>query len=182
MSHFNNLAIDEMNKQKGEFIMFGGSDNKPTTGPEKFAGLKPGTYAVTLSDVNTGTRDDGSQYWSIDLTTEDGKEFKHWIQCEESEYKDEQKVYNGIASQMEALMIYDAIGTHDTLSGFVQKAIDVVYQLKGKTIEFEILKYKIDGKEGVWGKITGFLDTPNAAIQKMDVATTANNDTSEIPF
>lgn len=159
--------------------MFGGNENKPVQN-EKFAGIGIGAHAVTITDVTTGTRDDGTQYWSVDLSTTDGKEFKHWINCEPSEYKDETKIYNSIARQMEALMIYDAIGTHETLSAFVQKAIDVTYSLKGKTVEFTVKKWKIEDKEGLWGEFTGFLDTPNAAVQKMPE--TANKDNSEIPF
>ena len=167
--------------------MFGGEANKPSTGDEKFGGLQPGKYSVTMDDMNTGVSDKtGKQYWIMKFTDQSGQTFDHFMPCEETEYKTEEKVYNTIARQADALMIYDAIGEHKTLEAYVQKAIDVFYQLKGKKMEFTIKKWKMEDKEGVWGDITGYLDIPNEAIQKTNVSTTAGapavDANEEIPF
>ena len=148
--------------------MFGGQDNRPSKADEKFAGLPPGSHCVTIDDMVSGVSDKtGNQYWIIKLLTEGGVQFDHFIQCQATEFKSEEKVYNALARQMEALYLYDTIGSHVTLDDYVQKALDVSYQLKGKKVEFTIKPWKMDGKEGVWGEITGFLDIPNEAIQKL---------------
>lgn len=170
--------------------MFGSQDNRPSKADEKYAGLGPGTYSVTLDDMVSGVSDKtGNQYWIIKLLTEGGIQFDHFMPCEASEYKTEEKVYNAVARQMEALYLYDTIGEHETLESYVQKALDVSYQLKGKQIEFTIQQWKMNGKEGVWGEITGYLDTPNEAIQVLPTqqtsapaASAGPNPSEKLPF
>ena len=152
--------------------MFGSKDQKPSKQDAKFAGMEPGVYAVTIDDMISGASDKtGKQYWIIKLLNENNVQFDHYIQCEGTEYRSEEKVFNSLARQMEALMIYDTIGEHETLEGFVQKALDVSYELKGKKVEFTIKPWQFDGKSGVWGEITGFLDIPNSAIQTVPTMT-----------
>lgn len=210
MSHFSNLAIDEQNKiretflvwrfpekfkatksnnQESEGDMFGGDENKPSQNNDKFSGLGAGKHVLYMTDMNSGVSDStGKQYWMIELTKDENTKFNHFINCEPSEYKTEEKVYNSIARQMEALMIYDKIGKHETLESFVQAAIDTTWELKGKKIEFTIKKYKFDDKEGLWGEITGFLDVPNEAVQNAKAASaptdggTSFDTKEEIPF
>lgn len=202
MFHFSNLAIEEQNKirevflvwkmphifncEKGDADMgkFGGKDNKPDSNNDKFSGLGPGQHMVYFNDMNTGISDkSGKQYWIMKFSTEDGKEFDHFMPCEADQYKTEEQVYNKVAKQMEALFIYDTIGEHDKLENFIQAAIDKTYMLKGKKIEYTIQKWKMDNKEGLWGAITGYLDTPNTAIQRGIEGTGSDVDSNEeIPF
>ena len=168
-------------------MSFGGKENRPSQGNnDKFGGLQPGKYAVIFEDMNTGVSDkSGRQYWIMKFKTEEGVKFDHFINCEPSEFKTEEKVYNAIARQMDALMIYDCIGSHDKLESFIQVAIDKTYMLKGKLLEFTIQKWKMDGREGLWGEITGFLDVPNSAIQAtvtQSEAVPGVNESDEIPF
>lgn len=130
--------------------------------------LDPGVHAVTLDDVVSGVSDNtGKQYWILKLSTQGdfSVQFDHFIQCEETEFKSMDKVFKAAAEQMEALFLYDKIGEQPNFESWFNQAIDLTYALKGKTIEFTVKEYNFDGKSGNWGRITGFLDTPNEAVQ-----------------
>ena len=91
------------------------------------------------------------------------------------------------AEQMEALLIYDKIGEKPDFDSWFQEAIDLTYALKGKTIEYTVKDYNFDGKSGNYGRITGFLDIPNEAIQsvpKTDASGPAPgvDESEQIPF
>lgn len=190
MAHFKNQNIDQLNQekqqQKGGVLMFGSEEQKPSNQmSDKFDGLGPGAHAVILKDMNSGVSDkSGKQYWIIELQTPDEKhKFNHFMPCEADEYKTEEQVFKKVAGQMEALGLYETIGAHAKLEDYIQKAINTSYELCGKTIEFTIKKWKMDDREGLWGAITGFLDTPNEAIQKGLVKKEPIVDESEeLPF
>lgn len=168
--------------------MFGGKENRVGASNDKFSGMGPGVYSVIFDDMVTGISDKtGRQYWIMKFINDQDVQFDHFIACEATEYKTEDKVYKALARQMESLHIYDTIGEHEKLESFVQKAIDVTYQLKGKTFEFTIKKWKMEDREGIWGEITGFLDIPNEAIQTMNAMGSTSPDSSvneneKIPF
>lgn len=130
--------------------------------------LDPGQHMVILDDVVSGVSDKtGNTYWIIKMVTENGVQFDHFIQTEETEYKTMDKVFKSAAEQMESLYLYDTIGEQPDFTSWFEKAIDLTYQLKGKKIEYTVSEWNINGKKGTWGKITGFLDMPNEAIQKV---------------
>lgn len=165
--------------------MIGGAKMKPTE--ERRIPLDPGTHVVTLDDVVSGISDkSGQQYWINKLTTESGQQFDHFIQCCETEYKSIDKVFKAASEQMESLMIYDTIGEQSNYEKWFEKAIDLTFALKGKKIEYTVKQWTIDGKSGFWGKITGFVDLPNEAIQvtpKTSTAASASpvDETEQIP-
>lgn len=142
----------------------GGEKMKPQD--DRRIPLDPGTHAVTIDDVVSGVSDKtGNAYWIVKLLTENEVQFDHFIACEETQYKSIDKVFKSASEQMESLLLYDKIGEQESYEKWFEQAIDLTFALKGKKIEYSVQKYKIDGKEGFWGKITGFLDTPNEAVQ-----------------
>lgn len=169
-------------------MAIGGESMKPKD--DERIPLEPGKHSVVIDDVDSGVSDKtGSQYWFLKLS-DSNVQFQHFIGTEETQYKSMDKVFNHAAKQMESLGLYDTIGEQPDYDSWFQKAIDLTFQLKGKSIEYTVQKYKIDGKEGKWGMITGFLDTPNEAIQKFpdNQAPQASgpapgvNENEEIPF
>ena len=160
--------------------MIGGDTMKPINDDRRIP-LDAGTHAVELFDVVSGTSDKtGAAYWIVKLTTNGGKGivFDHFIQCEETEYKTMDKVFKSASSQMDALGLYDTIGECKDHDAWFTKAVDLTYALKGKTIEYTVQDYNFKGKVGTWGKITGFLDTPNDAIQKLSKTGLATDPTA----
>lgn len=146
-------------------MAIGGSAMKPAD--EKKIPLEPGKHVVVLQDIVSGVSEKtGNPYWINKLVTESGVEFDHFIQMKETTFKPMDKVFKRAASQMDSLMIYDKIGEQPDYDKWFEQAIDLTYALKGKKIEYTVKKFKLDdGKEGVWGDITGYMDMPNEAVQ-----------------
>lgn len=161
--------------------MVGGDKDKPRE-DEKFP-MGPGVHCVTIDDVITGVSDKtGAQYWIVKMLNDNDVQFDHFIACEETKFKSLEKVFKAAARQMEALLIYDQIGEQPDHTAWFQKAIDCTYALKGKKVEFTIKTWEMDGKKGVWGEITGYLDIPNAAIQTVPKGEDVEKQNEEIPF
>lgn len=151
--------------------------------------LDNGVHAVTLDDVVSGVSDStGKKYFILKLLTENNIQFDHFIQCEETEFKTMDKVFKAAAEQAEALFVYDKIGEQPDFDTWFDQFIDLTYALKGKKIEFTVKGYNFEGKKGNWGRITGFLDTPNETVQSIPVKEATNSpsptvdENESIPF
>lgn len=149
--------------------MVGGQNDKPTQARK--IPLDPGVHVVKLKNAKTGYRDsDDKQWFMLEFATKgdngaEGETFQHWIGCHETDYKSWDKVWAMAADQMNAIYVYDKVGEQPSYEKWFEAAADYCHALIGKKFEYEVQEYKIGDKQGVWGKVTGYLDIPNAAAQ-----------------
>jgi len=158
--------------------MIGGAANKPKA--DSKIPLAPGKHVVKIKNVKTGDKD-GKMWWNNVLITQENEEFSHFIGCTETQYKDMAKVFKMAAEQMDALMLYDKIGEKSDYETWFQEAADLTYALIGKKIEYTVQEYNIDGNTGLWGKITGYLDVPNEAVQVVSTGKNMSAPTPSVP-
>ena len=164
--------------------MVGGNNDKPVEEPK--IPLAVGTHVVKIKNSQTGYSQNGNQWWKITLAGPtpqgtEGPEFDHWIGCSETEHKAWDKVWKRAVEQTEALFVYDKVGEQPNYQKWFEVAADMVHGLIGKKIEFEVKEWNINNNSGVWGNITGYVDTPNAAVQVVPngAPTTAGQNMSE---
>lgn len=192
MAHFKNFAIDEMNRLEEVFNMWGDTfEKKENDG--NFDPIPKGRYACVLENA-TIEETSGNKTPYLNLTTTiSGGEFnnrKLWVKLWMTE-----GAYNMTSQQLDNLLVFKAIGAQDSQGAFMNKAADLVFQLVGKKIEVAVTGHDVyNDKTYEKTFVTGFLDTPNAAIQsakdaRVDGATTATSsatstvsETEEIPF
>lgn len=163
-------------------MSIGGEAMKPK--PEEKIPLPEGVHAVKLKDVVSGLSDKtGNLYWINKLETEDGDVFDHFINTTPTDYKPIEKIFKAASEQMITLMLYDKIGVQDDYDAWFQKAIDQTYALVGKKIEYTVKNWEFNGKKGKWGRITGYLDVPNEAVQTLpETAEKTFDSKEELPF
>lgn len=77
--------------------------------------------------------------------------------------------YNMTAGQLSKLLVFEKIKPATDIVAWMNNAADIVFQLIGKKIELKISGYdeSDNGKRYPKTWITGFLDTPNHAIQTL---------------
>jgi hypothetical protein len=160
--------------------MFGDTYEKKDN---EFAAIPKGRYCAILENAKIEqTPKTGTSYldmeFVIDGDQHSGRKIWHKLWFTE-------KAASGMTSQqLDNIMVFKKIGSHETLEAFLNKAAELVFELVGKKFEISVTGHQEwNGKEYPNTFLNGYLDMPNAAVQHIPTKSEGTVDGSEeIPF